>query len=573
MTRLKAIPALMVLLSLSAAAEARAQSIETQKAMVAVIGLDMSSAEIVSWCEARAPGQSAPLRSAWQAWRAKADVDGVTARLDAEMLRRGRDGMAPVLAATRQKLQGAGQPSTVCPQLTSMWASAEFEARRMYPAAYPAAYATVGESGAATASAAPSQGTAAAPRSPATAAPSASTSAGAPTPRAGHSFDSHNYATNSRPTGTVFTVAQMTAQVRQWAGTPYSYANGSKLAQGAGRIFIRGTVLSRGERFYLETRDGEFQSRLSVSAGLDIGAFENQEITLEGELDELPSSMIFLRYSRVVRDPSALRPSPLPSEPGMRRSTVAEARITAPPGRGAKPQDIVGMHYRGYGATGANGYEFREETRLLFRDGWAYLRDGMSPYDLDVAASRRLEPQQWARWRSAGGAYEFQEQDDRGQPDKTWDRKDGRLLPTWQPNQRLDGSFTSTAFYGSIALGGTYSSSSFVFRPDGRYERVGFSRTSSASMAAQEPVGFAGSASSVSDGSGTKSNAGGGNASVYTRSSTRRDDGAKNRGTYRLEGMSIELKADDGTVVRTLCLPIDSKLKAIYLFGRSFSAK
>ncbi len=92
-------------------------------------------------------------------------------------------------------------------------------------------------------------------------------------------------------------------------------------------------------------------------------------------------------------------------------------------------------------------------------------------------------------------------------------------------------------------------------------------------MAAQSPVEFSASASSSTSGAGTSSTAGGSNPGVYTRSSSQTNDGAKNRGTYRLEGMTLELRSDAGEVVRYLCVPLDARGDAFYLLGRSFSRK
>ena len=41
---------------------------------------------------------------------------------------------------------------------------------------------------------------------------------------------------------------------------------------------------------------------------------------------------------------------------------------------------------------------------------------GLPPDQLDVAAPRRLEPQQWGHWRRTGGRLEVQAQDDEGRP-------------------------------------------------------------------------------------------------------------------------------------------------------------
>ena len=50
-------------------------------------------------------------------------------------------------------------------------------------------------------------------------------------------------------------------------------------------------------------------------------------------------------------------------------------------------------------------------------------------------------------------------------------------------------------------------------------------------------------------------------------------DACCDRGTYRRDGMTIELKADDGTVARILGLPIDNTYDSIYIYGQSYSRK
>ena len=398
---------LLLAATLLLAAPIHAQVDAAQKAMMSVVGLDVTSGEIVTWCETRVPNASPPLRLAWQAWRRKSELDAIIAQLDAGLMQRTRDGMATVVAATQQKLAGAGLPATVCPQLVSMWNSAEFDTQRSYPEAYTARAAMV---------AAPiSPPAARAAPTVAAAAPAGGGNSGAFAKPNGR-FNTEYYASNPRPTGTVYTVAQITALKNQWTGTPW------------------------------------------------------------------------------------------------------------------------------------------------------------------VAASRRLEPQQWSRWRLSGREYEFQDMDDYGKASGDWQRKPGQVLAGWPANKQLVGSYTATAFYGSIALGGTYTSNSFVFKPNGRWESINFSRSSSAAMAANEPVGFSSSAASVADGSGTKSSAGGGisgssNGSVYAATSSSRDDGAKNRGTYKLDGMSIELTSDAGTVTRLLCVPLDDRFQRFYMLGQSYSNK
>lgn len=113
-----------------------AQSDDAHRAMASIVGLDVMSADIVRWCSSRAPASGVPLRAAWQAWRSANAVDEITRRLDADMLRRTREGMDSVIASTRHQLSRLGHSSSVCPQVVSMWSSDAFDVRRAYPAAY-----------------------------------------------------------------------------------------------------------------------------------------------------------------------------------------------------------------------------------------------------------------------------------------------------------------------------------------------------------------------------------------------------------------------------------------------------
>lgn len=533
---LRRIGVVVSLLPCLAGTSAAQQASDAQRAaMMSVVGLDLASADIVAWCDAGNAG--APVRAAWQAWRARQAVDSVTARLDAAALQKTRAGMGPVTTSMRQKLAAMGQPAATCPQVTSMWNSEPFDARRKFPDAYlalavaPAVGATTGTTTRADA-------------------PGASARAGA----------------------TVYSISQLHALTQSWWGTPRSYERAKAMLQQAGPLYLRGTVVQRGTSFFIEDNDGTFTSRLAVSPRIDVSALVGQVVTVRGRLDELPLSVVFLRETQLVRDGSALVPSTLDGSTGRRRLPMPVARVSTAPGRGLAPAAIHGLLYNGYGATGGDGnYVFREEVRLLLADGWVYFRDDVAPSDLDVAASRRLEPQAWGRWRRAGTGYEIQRHDDFGNPDGDWRHQAGRIVAGWAPNERVAGGFTSAAFSGSIALGGTYSSDTYLLTKDGRWERLGYTRSSSAAMAAQGPQEFSASASSVTSGTGTQSVAGGGQPGVYAQSQQRVDDGARNRGTYRLDGLTIELRSDAGEVTRTLCVPFGADRTSIYLFGRSFS--
>ncbi|EJL24488.1 hypothetical protein PMI01_04632 [Caulobacter sp. AP07] len=257
------------------------------------------------------------------------------------------------------------------------------------------------------------------------------------------------------------------------------------------------------------------------------------------------------------------------SAPRPNQATAPRTPAKTASAPGLDPALVQGLLYHGYGITGANGYEFREETLLLFKDGTAYFGD-MASAELDVARSRQAEPNLWGRWRRKGDDFQMLRNDATGRPRGDWYDQSGRLIATWKPGQRLDATYTSKAFHGSLGLGGTYSSTSYSFSPDGRFEVIGFRRSGSGSVAAAGS-GFVASGSGYSDGKGSRASAGGGSAGAFAGSQSRSDDGAGSRGVYRLDGLRLELKYDDGHTESVLCAPWSSDLKDIYMFGRTFS--
>ena len=141
----------------------------------------------------------------------------------------------------------------------------------------------------------------------------------------------------------------------------------------------------------------------------------------------------------------------------------------------------------------------------------------------------------------------------------------------WAANQRLTGAYVAASFSGNAGTGGTYAKTTYNLASNGRYERLGFTRASSGTMAANAPGGFSAGATGTSDGRGTTASAGGGNDAAVATARTQDSDGARNRGTYRLDGMTLELRNDAGEVSRHLCAPLDARGDAFYFLGRSFS--
>ncbi|WP_132087721.1 hypothetical protein [Caulobacter sp. BK020] len=526
-------PSLLVACALAAPALARSED-ERLEAAASVIGLDMSVEAMIGYCEAAAPNAAAGLRPKWTAWRQDALVPQVSQALGPEKLARLRDGMARVATAAVGKLKQMGPPQTTCPQIAGWLKEGPFVTRTAYPALYEGL---------------PAGGSPAFAAAPAPQAPAAS----------------------AAPAGVYYTPAQLKALVASWWGPTRDYDRANRMLEQAGRLYIQGRVMARGDTFFLETNDGTFRSKLPVAVDLsdrELTPFTGRTITVEGRMQELPSGMVFLKETRIV-DGAGLKPSPLPSEPGLYRLDVKPSQITAAPGAGLSPAQVQGLLHNGHGETGANGYEFREDVFLLLKDGTAYLGHAVAPSDLDIAKSRKLEPQLWARWRAKGAGFQILRQDDFGRPEGDWSDQPGHLTGAWKPNQRLNATYSAQAFHGSLALGGTYSSTAYRFSDDGRFEVIGYKQSGSGSMAAAS--GFTASGSGYSDGKGSRTSAGGGTAGVFAGSQSRSEDGASQRGVYRLEGLSLVLKYDDGRTESVLCAPWGADLTRIYMFGRTFS--
>lgn len=268
-------------------------------------------------------------------------------------------------------------------------------------------------------------------------------------------------------------------------------------------------------------------------------------------------------YARLGAQRRAAPPPEVSTPPAA--ETARDVATTA--AGGLQPAQIHGLLYNGYGKIGVSGgYEYREETLLLLKDGSYYRGTEQAPEQLDVAKSRRTEPQQWGHWRAKGNRYEILSDDGSGQ----WSSQAGRLVPAWKPGQRLAATYKHQVFHGNAASGGTFNATSYRFSPDGRFEILRYVQSGSGSVASATS-GVSSSSAGHSDGTGTQASAGGVGPGVAVSTSSRRDDGASYRGSYRLSGYSLELRFDDGRSEMLLCAPWDVDLKDIYISGRTFT--
>jgi hypothetical protein len=119
----------------------------------------------------------------------------------------------------------------------------------------------------------------------------------------------------------------------------------------------------------------------------------------------------------------------------------------------------------------------------------------------------------------------------------------------------------------------------YVFKRDGRFELIGFSQGSAGSVAADG--GFSSSTTTTSSGKGTSttsSTSGTDPANnpvtsapdVTVTSSGTKDDGAEHRGSYKLNGYTLEITFDSGRKTETLVLPSGPSGKWIVLGGKTY---
>jgi hypothetical protein len=380
------------------------------------------------------------------------------------------------------------------------------------------------------------------------------------------------------PRGQLLLPSQMPALVKQHGR--WSAITDEAARQRLGLVYVKGRVErhgSDGDRYRLVQEQGERRSAHTITLDASAEPWVGREVVLRGVLTSLDNSYVNLATAAVVGDPSGLTPSPLPQEP-LERQEVLLQRVTTAPGKGLPDKDLVAIVIHGE-ANNVNGTSWEEDVRFLLRDGTAYRRSGMPPDQLDVSASRQLEPQQWARWRGADKRYEMQAQDDDGRPDGGWKAAQHHAVRPWPTGTRLDGVFSRGSFTGSLVLGGRSSSQTLRFTRDGRFERT-FSATSSTGTLAATLNNTVISGSSYADGKGSSSvgggsvgtgPAGGSGGTVGAYATRKADDGASRRGRYQLAGFVLTLDYDDGHQERLLSFPVNGDHKTVYVSDGSYS--
>jgi hypothetical protein len=225
-----------------------------------------------------------------------------------------------------------------------------------------------------------------------------------------------------------------------------------------------------------------------------------------------------------------------------RKAAQAEAeryKFVTAPGRGVQPSQIEAVYYEWKQEYEIGGLQFKEALFLLLRDGTVHDGLPVPPQDLDVAASRRGEPEAWGRWRKVGTTYQFaMDGDTRFEP------KQGYVVHPARAGLTLVGRFEGNSHYQIPGGAGAWSKFGITFSAGQRFERFrsggagmtsGYGNTSITTAAVYDDDGSVGGAAG---------------ATVAGSSTRRTPDRGDRRGTWRTDGYALVLTYENGTVER-----------------------
>jgi hypothetical protein len=508
------------------------------EASLSVYGADVVAEFAVDYCYANAPALAPAARVAWQAWRKKFLVAEVSRHIDAKTMAGMRESLAPSRATLHEELARQGTPAAVCQQMPSSFSDADMDIRTLYPVAYDPKARQV---------------------QPLLAAPSAPPVAVAPAPKPGQpAFPAPPVSSVQRPVGTVFSLSQL--QLFLDEGTIEQRRTRLNLP-----LFLKGKVIRRGNTLQIEQNDGAFGAGMQVAPNIDLRALEGQELVLTGSFSELPGTLAQLRGAQVVADPSLLKPSTLRTDYKLSRNYVYPRQIRTAPNQGIPAKDIEAVMFQ------------RDHPMILLKDGWMYARKSdIPPSDLNVALSRELEPQHWRPWKRVNGSYQMRYTDQYGKPSGDWVKVPGWEVKPW-PKTPMSLFVLKASFTGSIGLGGTYQQDTWYFQTSGRFESKGYTQSSAGSWAAAN--GYSSAQTTIRGGDGTRSTssvlAGGapatstqGGGSSFTEG-RRINDGSNYKGTYTIDGFTLDLRYDSGRMERVMAFPWSGS-GATYIDGDTY---
>lgn len=214
-------------------------------------------------------------------------------------------------------------------------------------------------------------------------------------------------------------------------------------------------------------------------------------------------------------------------------AATAAAAAPPPPPRAPLLEQVDSFGFDTRAKMGVGGFMTLDIYPIvLFATGEALIDVTGLSFPAGLEAHRRANPDDWTRWRRAGGSLQLAKE-------RGWEKPAFQATyPRLPDGFRLDGFFRALSGAGTLAVGGSQEVVAwreYRFWSDGRVLRGG--------------------------GAGGRSEAG--NASVATSSVA-----PDRRGRYRIEGLMLQISYDDGSVESRMLIadPSDPKT-AIWLDG------
>ncbi len=354
-------------------------------------------------------------------------------------------------------------------------------------------------------------------------------------------------------TGTLYTMAQLGVLLENARKTKQS---DETTLRNLGRFFVSGTLEKydpndKDAVVFLNTVRNGFRGRISGTC-YDLGFNKlynagTRNITFKVKFHDMTgSSIIEFEDCEVITNTSGLQAVKLDEKTALERIEVKPNQVMTKPNQGLKGSQLEGIYWNAKGEWRYSGYTFAEYTYLLLKNGWLYDNLRFTPADLNLALSRKLEPQHWGTWKRQDKKIMVQWRDDWGQPKGKAEVLNAEYKAPLKTGSRLNGVFQNSSSYtlGTLRDGTTSTSTdSYTFLPNGTFKFVGFNTTTASSSVDTNVTGQVGNTSLGPNGI-VSSNVG----------------GSDDAGTYNFDGgYTLEMKSKTGRVTRAYAFLWDTQ--------------
>jgi hypothetical protein len=551
------------------------------QALGALYSLDLLGGLVKSWCDERVP-QGEPAHAAgFAAWRKKFSLDQIEARFTAAL---GAGGTDTIAASIEQKRAGIyakldkdmKNPSAVCAKLEAKL-SADFNPKNLYPEQYKIAFAQP-----------------AAEAAPAKSEPEQSPTPADPPPQ--QSEQEENSAPEAErpsvpnaPSDWGLLKPQRVEAVLKPAGARGPLTLGGKLKLGAYhctqvRDYSENRSMRSTYRYTLDLHEDEgmrvdamtlesdtFSKPVKIRGHIGTYAYDAATGELNAASSKRPNAPFdeFKMWNGIYKSPIGEPPVAtafrfvidaqgkayiygqqqlLPpksttacayaSDTTKQASPVAEAkskraetdaaryRYRTKPGLGLKPEQIEGyLHTQRSYTDVAGSRQIEEDSDLLLKDGWGYSTPDFTPHDFDAKASRKHEPLRWFRWKRDGASIVITDDGN------NWDDSKGTIGKAVPPAQLNGALRTMKGISTGVGQIQTTYTQTWIFENGKQFAYL-----------SSKKIGLSISSS-------------------------------KDEGTYSLDGYTLALTYQDGTVARRYVYTLGEGGKSIVIGGQTYSRK